>query len=125
MFPGFRHACAVGLAAALAIVGCGQTTTGAQGISCRVNSDCNSGLTCAGLYEAEGGSDGGCGSVGSVCLQSCRTSADCTEAGYVCSTPCGGTPVCLPYEVTDAATDALPEAATEATTDAAVDVASQ
>jgi hypothetical protein len=119
MFPGFRHACALGSAVAMAIGGCGPTTSGIQGISCKVNTDCNSGLSCLTVYvEADAGEDAGCTSAGAECLQPCKTNSDCTEQGYVCFTACGGTPACLPgYAVTDAAADAAPDAVTDATGD--------
>jgi len=123
MFAGFRRACAVGLAAAVVIAGCGPVTSGVQGISCKVNTDCNSGLSCLTIYaEGDASGDGGCSSVGAECLQPCKTNSDCTEQGYVCLAACEGSPACLPAPAAaDAAADAVPDAMT----DAAGDVTSQ
>jgi hypothetical protein len=127
MLPAFHRSSVVALATALAIGGCGATTTGLQGISCKVDADCNSGLSCLTVYsEGDAGEDAGCSSIGAECLQRCKTNSDCTEQGYLCFTGCGGAPACLPgYSATDAAADAVHDASQNAVTDAASDVTSQ
>jgi hypothetical protein len=90
--------------AAIAILsgtGCGQTTSGVEGITCESDSDCNSGLKCL-PYEVfadggdGGGGDAGCVADGNECLMPCTTNADCASvgAGVVCLTSCGGTSAC-------------------------------
>ncbi len=135
MFQGFRRIGTACLFAAMIVGGCGNTTSGIEGISCTAQSDCNSGLSCLDYYtEGDSGVEAGCSSVGKVCLQPCTTSSDCTIEGYVCFTACGGAPACLPASGTvappddaapESSADATIDTATAAATDATTDVASQ
>lgn len=70
---------------------CGSDSSGLQGISCQKDSDCNPGLRClseslsASFFDAD--QDGGCESIGMVCLTTCSTDNDCNAAlgpGYAC-----------------------------------------
>jgi hypothetical protein len=139
MFEGFCRIGAAIVAGAVAIGGCGATTSGIEGISCTTASDCNTGLSCLDYYtEGDSGTEAGCGSVGTVCLQPCTTTSDCTVQGYACFTACGGAGACLPGSTTvttpsdagvESGADATIEGATapgaDATSDVASDVASQ
>jgi hypothetical protein len=68
---------------------------GFAGMTCRETSDCNSGLQC---LEYSTPVDGGCASQGTLCVQPCLTSADCTSqgAGFACYAACGGQAICQP-----------------------------
>jgi hypothetical protein len=78
---------------------CGPRTSGHEGISCQVDSDCSAGLKClAYAILVDGGADGGCTSLGKICALPCGTNADCSllDAGFVCSFSCNAAPVCVP-----------------------------
>jgi hypothetical protein len=78
---------------------CGAKTSGLEGISCSADSDCNAGLKClAYAVMVDGGGDGGCTSLGKVCVQPCTIDADCgsLDAGFTCSTGCNASAVCQP-----------------------------
>jgi hypothetical protein len=99
--------------------GCGPAASGAEGISCAVDSDCYSGLKCL-PYFVTATADGGCVSIGDECLQPCQVDSDCASGvsaglGLMCQTICGTMPAC---EVV-----VYPEGGTDAGTDASVDVA--
>jgi hypothetical protein len=78
---------------------CGPRTSGHEGISCQVDSDCGPGLKCL-TYAVfvDGGADGGCTSLGKICALPCATDMDCgpLDAGFVCSASCNAAPVCVP-----------------------------
>src|ERR1700722_10129841 len=70
---------------------CGPKTSGLEGISCSGDTDCGAGLKClAYAVMVDGGADGGCTSLGKVCVQPCTTDTDCgsLDAGFTC--PAGG-----------------------------------
>jgi hypothetical protein len=99
---------AAGTITSFVAAGCGNTTSGAEGISCTEQSDCSSGLTCLPYFQAD---DGGCTNLGTLCLQTCANDEDCANLalGFVCVTACGGTPVCEPpMFFSEASTDAPP-----------------
>lgn len=78
------------------VVACGPISSGQQGVTCDANSDCGSGLQCLSESLAD---EGGCTSIGKVCLTLCTSDSDCTNAlgpGYTCSSgPCGASvPTC-------------------------------
>lgn len=133
----------VGALSLFAAGGCGETTSGIEGISCTQDSDCNSGLKCLpyeGFTDGGGGNDAGCASSGSECLAPCTTNADCTAAGpgLICFASCGagtceapgvlGVPPLSaeagPEAGSEASVEAGPEAASEASTDAGAEAAS-
>jgi len=74
---------------------CGPKTSGHEGISCQVDSDCGAGLKCL-TYAVF--VDGGCTSLGKICALPCATDTDCgpLDAGFVCSSSCNAAPVCVP-----------------------------
>jgi hypothetical protein len=78
---------------------CGPRTSGDEGISCQVDSDCGAGLQCL-TYAVfvDGGADGGCTPLGKICALPCTTNTDCSplDAGFVCSSSCNAAPVCVP-----------------------------
>jgi hypothetical protein len=86
-----------GATGSLVAAGCGTATSGAEGISCTEQSDCNTGLACL-PYLQINQEDGGCMMLATSCLQKCTTDEDCANLalGFVCMTACGGTPVCEP-----------------------------
>jgi len=118
----FHHASAMVVAGTITLTACGPTTSGVQGISCTSDSDCNSGLKCLAYYQVtDSGTDGGCDQFGSVCQQPCKSSSDCTEEGYVCTSSCGDVTSCqLGFAGPDAATDATTDVVTGGAIDAAV-----
>lgn len=69
---------------------------GFAGETCSRASDCNSGFQC---LEYSTPVDGGCASMGTVCLQPCLTSSDCAGTGFGCYASCGGPTVCQPAPV--------------------------
>src|SRR5580658_5653417 len=102
--------------------GCGPAASGAEGISCAVDSDCYGGLKRLPYFVT---ADGGCVSIGNECLQPCQVDSDCASGvsaglGLVCQTLCGTMPACevvvYPEGGTDAATDSSVDA-----TDSSVD----
>jgi hypothetical protein len=83
-------------------VGCGPKTSGAEGITCKLDSDCGSGLACLEYaIAADGGGDAGCSSLGKICARSCGGDAGCgaLDAGFVCSHTCNAAPVCQPVQM--------------------------
>jgi hypothetical protein len=99
------------------VVACGPTSSGVDGVGCNQDSDCNEGLQCLseslpGIFFDAAPLDGGCESIGSVCLTPCSTDADCNAAlgsGYFCSASgCGAAiPTCQPIvDVSDGGDDA-------------------
>ncbi len=90
-----RWRIAVALLAGL-LAGCDSgSPPGFAGASCGQTSDCSSGLQC---LEYATPVDGGCVSWGTVCVQTCATSADCTSdgVGYGCYAACGTVAICQP-----------------------------
>ena len=83
------------------LAACGPKTSGLEGISCSADSDCGTGLKClAYAIMVDGGADGGCTSLGKVCVQPCTTDNDCgsLDAGFTCSAGCNASSVCQPPE---------------------------
>jgi hypothetical protein len=83
------------------LAACGPKTSGLEGISCGADSDCATGLKClAYAIMVDGGADGGCTSLGKVCVQPCTTDTDCgsLDAGFICSAGCNASSVCQPPE---------------------------
>jgi hypothetical protein len=96
-----------GVIASLVAAGCSPVSSGAEGVSCTEQSDCNSGLTCLPYLQIN--ADGGCASLATACLQKCETNEDCANLapGFACMTSCGGTFACEPEMIfTDTDTDA-------------------
>lgn len=104
------------LVACLYGAGCGDATSGAEGIVCDTDSDCMGGLRCLNYWVVV---DGGCASEGTLCVQLCQTDSDCATGasaglGLTCFSSCGGTATC---EAPVASPDGGPEAASEAASD--------
>lgn len=99
--------------------GCSPVTSGAEGVSCTDQSDCNTGLTCLPYLQIN--ADGGCASLATACLQKCAMNEDCVNyLGFTCMTSCGGTPVCEPEMIfTDMDASAPPDADAGSPADAA------
>ena len=79
------------LVMALALVSCGNDQDG--GIECKVNADCDLGLSC--LATVAISSNGSCAATGKkVCTKQCVTSAECIITVPVCQTSCLGLMTC-------------------------------
>jgi hypothetical protein len=114
---GTRHAAIGFFGTVVLVVACGPTSSGVEGVSCNQDSGCNEGLQCLseslpGIFFDAAPPDGGCESIGSVCLSPCTTDADCDAtlgSGYFCSgSSCGAAiPTCQPIvDVGDGGADA-------------------
>ncbi|MBS1152658.1 MAG: hypothetical protein H6Q89_4356 [Myxococcaceae bacterium] len=79
------------LVMALGVVGCGNGQDG--GVACKVNSDCDVGLSC--LATAAVGASGACAVTDKkVCTKQCVTDAECLKSAPVCQTSCLGLKTC-------------------------------
>src|ERR1700689_3765608 len=93
-----RRLCAFVLAIGLSAA-CGPKTSGQEGITCQVDSDCVAGLKClAYAVFVDGGADGGCTSLGKICTLPCATDTDRgpLDAAFVWPSSCNPAPVCVP-----------------------------
>jgi hypothetical protein len=93
-----HHFCALVLALG-PVAACGPKTSGKEGISCQVDSDCGAGLACLTYaIPVDGAADGSCTALGKICALPCATDMDCgpLDAGFVCSASCNAAPVCVP-----------------------------
>jgi len=74
------------------------TTSGQEGISCRVDGDCPTGLLCLDYAYADGGYDAGCAALpGKECLRPCQGDTDCASADgglSSCVARCSGASAC-------------------------------
>lgn len=74
------------------VAGCGTTSDG--GSKCKVNADCDPGLSCISDFAMN--ADGFCTMAGtSQCSKQCATDAECTKTAPVCRTMCSGTRSCF------------------------------
>jgi hypothetical protein len=99
------------LALSSVLVACGPISSGQQGVTCDENSDCGSGLQCFSESLAE---EGGCTSIGKVCLTLCSDDSDCDKAlgpGYTCSSgPCGASVPTCQVSATSTSDSGIPDA---------------
>ena len=79
------------LVMALGLVGCGNSQD--AGVSCKMNSDCDVGLSCLAVVSSSDG--GACAATGkSVCTKQCVSDAECIKSAPVCVTSCSGLKTC-------------------------------